>query len=692
MQAGDSNAHNQILPLLNNLFKNSFFRNNKADNNAVAGLTDTIMKNMARRRGAADNPAAVYRGIGEQVRNRAQQNAAPHSETPGGVADKQPGVDPESGSVSRKTWSGREFRFRHRGDCACGARLNVDAGGSAPTELLAYSHVRSEWVALSLESNSAQGEFSAAFSARIRDFSEFVGSDGQVRVRTAAAVEIDVSISISVIAEEGQPVEEVAPVEDVVFLDAGDRVLLRNSQTGETLGVRMDADGNIAVDFNARPGDDTPVIELDDAQSITFEGPAGQGVEITAGSGNDWDIDVLSMGETGTVYVDNVGYGNDHVNIINSDNGEQTSFHLGCLIQGDELADQGDDVCTIRLHTGQSVHIDSTDSADKYLITASEQTGDWEIRRSDEKRGWYFYTGHDVINVVNTATNKTTSFQQLTDGTLVQLDDPVTDGDNVTTYYFTPGTSFNFQPGDHGKPVPYRICATGYADWTIRGLQGPHEMVAYLGEGDVVRVEQVKESGGGMEATYYKLRNGELEVTSTRGEDFDDATTYTLNRGDMLHLRATGDDSDLITIQAANKTLSEASDNSRPQPPKVAPPARLLVPPPRMAAPVSLFQFRSFGSFDWSRSFFDTMEPPQPGQGLFATGDAENDKFDLLTLLLTKLKEYSRQFEESSFKNIFENESFSAVVQSVHLQVSLQGLNAQSHTNTGILQGNAEAG
>lgn len=347
---------------------------------------------------------------------------------------------------------------------------------------------------------------------------------------------------------ETAPAEE-SPETDPQAIRIGDRgaVNLFNTASGEMLGVSFDSAGNVHLDYSPETGgNDTAGRTLDLNEAVTITGPGGQSLSITATRGSDWDVDATGVSGV-DVIVDGVGYGSDHVNVINEDNGEQTSFWLGCLIQDDELATQGDDIATIRLNTGSSIQINGDDGRDRYRVTAGGGS-DWDIVRSDGERGWFFYTGNDIINVFNTDTGKTTSFMLDSDMNLTQLDEPVTDGDNVTTYNFTPGTDLNIQPGGHNMPTLFRISAKDGGDWNVRGVgrDGRSEYTAQLGEGDVVRVDE--SFGGASVSTYYKLIGGELEEVAAPGEDADDVTAYFLSGGDVLRIRADAHGEDLATI------------------------------------------------------------------------------------------------------------------------------------------------
>jgi len=448
-------------------------------------------------------------------------------------------------------------------------------------------------------------------------------------------------------------------------LAAGETLVVFNSITGETVGVSFDAGGNVHLDYNATADAAAgSTASLAVGETITIESESGASISMTAGTGNDWTVDATRLSGVDVV-VDGVSYGADHVNIVNSSNGDSTNFWLGCLIQEDELATDGDDVATIEVAGGTAVRINGADGNDRYRITAGDDAG-WSVERSDGKSGWYFYTGEEVVNVVNTDTGKTTSFE-IHGGHLVQMDEAVEDNENVTTYYFTPGTDFSFQPGGHNKPVEYRIRAGENGDWEIAGAgNGSKNFFAYVGEGDTVRV--VENLEGGVEQTFYRLEDGEL-VEADGPPDDGEVTTYHLKKGDSLHIRAAESERPLETIIGRGVTPQKAETPS-PEP------YREIYTSLAVRINISI-EFRASytaaGAADPMQEIADPLDLPEIP--ILEADDVDWDIGDTVSFersFLALLLYHFRKAMEEFYKGSFEGSDFEAAVKSICEELDIE--------------------
>lgn len=690
MQMPDTEVARQHLQLnlnpLENLIKNRLKALGGGENREgrevdVDALVRRIHERIEERALEADKVLRGYREAAGFPRMRAAAAAAKMGAAPpallGAALEHAAPARDEALAEMRKQGRVREWNFDaadFSGADSVEFRLSPKAGtvkSNTHFSVMAWSYRRSEWVKLDTGEEGPNG----VYTARLDFGEDYSGVDGKIRVLAAGGEDYDVEAvkrggkhggdESGETDGEDQTAEEtvVKPSESAVYLSETERVLLRNADTGEVLGLRLGADGNISIDYDPANGDWSTALDVKNGQSFTFQGVRGQGARVTGGAGADWDIDVLALSEGATVAVDSVGYGTDHVNVINADNGESTSFYLGCLIQADELATSGDDVATIRLRTGQSVSIDSVNSRDKYRITASRDKGDWEIIRSDGERGWFFYTGGDIVNVINTATGRTTSFQQLADGTLMQLDDAVTDAESVTTYYFTPGTSFNFQPGTHGSPVPFNIEASG-GDWSIQGVGGDaRSMIASLGEGDAVRVYRFGGMNNLMTNEWYVMRGGELVKSGTAPSKVDDTTTYTLRPGDTLRLRAAGSEKDLKVISNGEAPARGGEGAKKPA-------GELAAPVFTAVEELDFMRFSAVARLEIQRTLLPpAASAPLKTESPLSIEKPEDGDSNLLLMILEKMKKIR---EQGGFGDSMFDMTFSLMVRAVAMRANIE--------------------
>ncbi|MEW5768175.1 MAG: hypothetical protein AB1797_11245 [bacterium] len=265
---------------------------------------------------------------------------------------------------------------------------------------------------------------------------DYIDGQGELNIRRkenkAAVVEVDDTL----IDQKGLEIE----MQDVGV------ATLKNLDTGEIVSFRLDADGNLEQLNEAITDNKEKIYTVVNREAVTLKSEEAS-YQVRAGVGGDWAVEEtgLRSGSSREYFTRQVQHGRDVVNVVNVDTGEVTCFRLGCLVQQDEADMSGDDVITYRVHRGDVVHIDSAADWDDYKVTAGAG-GDWKVEaESKGERKWtaaYWAEGldeEDVINVKDVNSGKITSLQLGEEGSLIKLDRPVLDGEDVASYDLRPG-------------------------------------------------------------------------------------------------------------------------------------------------------------------------------------------------------------------------------------------------------------